>query len=272
MHSYHQMAQYVKHWAFKAGGCYDNQLQLPASWLKLDCFWGRRRTRGQRKKGKKRRGWGRVRARGEESNLWRPAVNVRTARQSELGSACAHQDHGAHHLIPLSPLGSLALLNGVVWLFDMKATFFPAARGELALRGHHLSLFVSPPVLGVIPPPRYFTRANFLLKRLHSEWVSSAQQGCELSVRTAPQNVPSKWPNDSNFISNFLVFGRHFLVFFRNDCKVTSFSNILPHVLKRGCFCLHFFFSTYTILNSLGQIVISPQPQQKNSIDLPKMA
>lgn len=164
MHSYHQMAQDVKHWAFKAGGCYDNQLQLPASWLKLDCFWGRRRTRGQRKKGKKRRGWGRVGARGEESNLWRPAVNVRKARQSELGSACAHQDHGAHHLIPLSPLGCLALLNGVVWLFDMKATFFPAARGELALRGHHLALFVSPPVLGVIPPPRYFTRANFLLK------------------------------------------------------------------------------------------------------------
>lgn len=147
MHSYHQMAQDVKHWAFKAGRCYNNQLRLPASWLKLDCFWGRRRTRGRRKKGKKRRGWGRVGARGEESNLWRLAVNVRTARMSELGSACTHQDHGAHHLIPLSPLGSLALLNGVVWLFDMKATFFPAAQGELALRGHHLSLFVSPPLL-----------------------------------------------------------------------------------------------------------------------------
>lgn len=143
--------------------------------------WGVRGKRGRR--GGDEEEWEQG---GEESNLWRPAVNVRTARQSELGSACAHQDHGAHHLIPLSPLGSLALLNGVVWLFDMKATFLPAARGELALRGHHLSLFVSPPVLGVLPPPRYFTRANFLLIRLHSEWVSSAQQGCELSVRTAP--------------------------------------------------------------------------------------
>lgn len=61
----------------------------------------------------------RERRRGEEDGnkkrgeSW-PAVNVRRVRQSELGSVCAHQDHGDHHLILLSPLGSLALLNGAV--------------------------------------------------------------------------------------------------------------------------------------------------------------
>lgn len=46
MHSYHQMAQDVKHWAFKAGRCYNNQLQLPASRLKLDCRVGGKRAGG----------------------------------------------------------------------------------------------------------------------------------------------------------------------------------------------------------------------------------